>query len=534
MVPKAVFLILVGLSVVSISPAYAQHHSGSPAPPIDFDGLKVALTTVLSPENFSFGDSDSVNLSVRFFDSDTNENIPSVTYRIQIFHEDSLVASEYFFDDDGSLELEIKPISGCTEQNLWKCTIYNGERHAIAGAYYARGDSLPAIQGPVFDKSGQYNIQVSIVGATNPKTMTTQDLLFETFLHIPQKQTFPIKAANAQESPIHVKSYNDEISNFNYDKSADKISYEIPYAWNDPAHGSINQLVLLEKDFSSFKHGYDVDVFVKGHKVDDRYSDFDITQSDENVIRIDIPHEELLSIKNKLENTSDDIIGIEILLGEQIDFDELDLTFDNGFSAQILWNSQLNAGDDIPLTLSFFDVNDNPAENILFAYSVTDSSGKEIWSNIGTSDAHLGILASHGIYQESIFIPNDGQYQLKVILIGHDYDTFEKFFASASEFSLASKNTIQEEKTTLVPSWIKSNAGWWADGIIGDEEFVQSIQFLINEDIISMTVGKSQPTESKEIPSWIKSNAGWWADGLISESDFVKGMEFLASRGIIR
>ena len=30
-----------------------------------------------------------------------------------------------------------------------------------------------------------------------------------------------------------------------------------------------------------------------------------------------------------------------------------------------------------------------------------------------------------------------------------------------------------------------------------------------------------------EVPSWVKSNAGWWADGTISESDFLSGIEFL-------
>jgi len=119
MIPKLILLLLVGLVTISVAPAYAQHHSGSLAPPIDFDGLQVALTTILSPEDFTSGDSKNANLSIRFFDSNTNDNIPSVTYRVQIFHEDSLVANEYFFDDDGNLELEIKPTSGCQDQDLW-------------------------------------------------------------------------------------------------------------------------------------------------------------------------------------------------------------------------------------------------------------------------------------------------------------------------------------------------------------------------------------------------------------------------------
>ena len=27
-----------------------------------------------------------------------------------------------------------------------------------------------------------------------------------------------------------------------------------------------------------------------------------------------------------------------------------------------------------------------------------------------------------------------------------------------------------------VPSWVKNNAGWWADGTISDDEFVNGIQ----------------------------------------------------------
>jgi hypothetical protein len=37
-----------------------------------------------------------------------------------------------------------------------------------------------------------------------------------------------------------------------------------------------------------------------------------------------------------------------------------------------------------------------------------------------------------------------------------------------------------------IPEWIKNNAGWWADGAIGDSDFVQGIQFLIKEGIMSI------------------------------------------------
>ncbi|MBT4326759.1 MAG: hypothetical protein HOD60_07600 [Candidatus Nitrosopelagicus sp.] len=45
-----------------------------------------------------------------------------------------------------------------------------------------------------------------------------------------------------------------------------------------------------------------------------------------------------------------------------------------------------------------------------------------------------------------------------------------------------------------IPSWIKNNAGWWADGTTDDETFVLGIQFLIEEKIISLS-----PTTIDEI-----------------------------------
>ena len=82
-----------------------------------------------------------------------------------------------------------------------------------------------------------------------------------------------------------------------------------------------------------------------------------------------------------------------------------------------------------------------------------------------------------------------------------------------------------------VPSWIKNNAGWWADGSIDDDSFVQGIQFLIKEKIIDVDSSVSSQKDD-QIPSWIKNNAGWWADGQISESDFLSGIKHLVKTGI--
>jgi len=83
-----------------------------------------------------------------------------------------------------------------------------------------------------------------------------------------------------------------------------------------------------------------------------------------------------------------------------------------------------------------------------------------------------------------------------------------------------------------IPSWIKNNDGWWADGTIDDNSFVQGVQYLIKNNILIVSSQTTNDIQEK-IPSWIKNNAGWWADGTIDDESFIRGIEYLVSNGII-
>ena len=39
---------------------------------------------------------------------------------------------------------------------------------------------------------------------------------------------------------------------------------------------------------------------------------------------------------------------------------------------------------------------------------------------------------------------------------------------------------------------------------------------------------------STEIPDWIKNNAGWWAESLITDDDFIEAMQWLIGNGVIQ
>ena len=58
-------------------------------------------------------------------------------------------------------------------------------------------------------------------------------------------------------------------------------------------------------------------------------------------------------------------------------------------------------------------------------------------------------------------------------------------------------NDNNQNSVNSIPSWIKNNAGWWADGTIDDSAFIQGIQFLIKEGIIQIKSSETTTNDKK-------------------------------------
>jgi hypothetical protein len=86
-----------------------------------------------------------------------------------------------------------------------------------------------------------------------------------------------------------------------------------------------------------------------------------------------------------------------------------------------------------------------------------------------------------------------------------------------------------------VPAWIKNTAGWWATDKIPDEEFLKSLQFLVENKIINVESSDNTITDSsaQPIPAWIKNTAGWWATDKIPDEEFLKGINFLVNSNLL-
>jgi len=136
-------------------------------------------------------------------------------------------------------------------------------------------------------------------------------------------------------------------------------------------------------------------------------------------------------------------------------------------------------------------------------------------------------------------LENKGDSTQLLELPGRYDPLLDKVFAQSehnSVFIVAVYSSEDVKPKERVPGWIKNNAKWWSEGQIGDSDFTGGIQHLIKEKIIDIPDLPEQASETAEekVPDWIKNNAGWWADGQIGEDDFVNGIKWLVEQGIIR
>ena len=212
-------------------------------------------------------------------------------------------------------------------------------------------------------------------------------------------------------------------------------------------------------------------------------------------------------------------------------------------TVNISWDGQYGANQDVPFTFTFFNEDENLIKDVRYTYVAFDEFDNEISRYNGDDLVNPGIVSTEGIDIQNIYIPSEGPIRFDILVYGTglDYDsTYSGIGSTIIELGTGTqvKSKIPKEsailETSSIPSWIKNNAGWWADGTIDDESFIQGVQFLIKENILKIPSTVQGASSTDQIPSWIKNNAGWWADGTIDDESFIQGVQFLIKEGILR
>lgn len=557
--------------------AYGHGLGGDVAPPIDFGGMSVTVSTQLDPADITVGEIDTANMAVRFYDADTDETLEQVTYRIEVWRSGELLARNLFYDDDGTLDVEVRPVHDCAEADLWRCTTYGGSEHVSApGALYVFGDGRPTIRGPIFDKGGLYNIRVDIEAATSPETLLTERLTYDTFVSVAQEQPFVIPAAEAAtqaDVPVVVKTYYDEVDNFRFDPSDGSVTFDMPFDWS-PDYIELVTMVHEElqfpKSFAPYAEGTSFRGYVDGVEVDKRVLLLDpYSYEDRNIAHFLVGGDELKRINGVLgeEHERSGSMTFRLVPDAASTRNTIDsYLVDPSTGARVpstvsvSWDDWLGAGDEMPLEITFFNEDRGLLRDVKYAYYLFGPDGEKMLEagTAGGDPTDLGISAVEGIDYQTVTLPDPGRYRLDVAILGTGTGYDQAYAGIASvliEVGPGGRGAPPPPAASppagggsaaagaaadgpSVPPWVRTSAGYWVGGDTTDAEFVASVEYLISGGVIVVPPPSGPQADGAapagpSVPPWVKTTVGYWVDGAVSDAEFVSALQFLIGQGIV-
>ena len=191
--------------------------------------------------------SQKPTVQFRLFDSATDENFKEVTYFITIEKDGKTLLSNWFFNSNGNLTIQMQP------RNQSDISIY-GQLDPILNAYTSREGSPVVAAGPIFVEGGLYHFTVRIVTVDFSRTILPDDEqpVFDSWLSIGTAKIANL-TIEGEKIPIKVLSYYDEIQNIAYDPRSNSINFTMPFTYDldrlsDPKNNVfIHQEVELPK-----------------------------------------------------------------------------------------------------------------------------------------------------------------------------------------------------------------------------------------------------------------------------------------------
>ena len=264
---------------------------------IDIQGKKLSISVEM-PLTF---ENDQEQITITATEDATKENAKNVTFLIGLFHENEMIFRNYFFAEDGVLQIKVNPTQ---EDDI---TIH-GEQDSLLGAWHGTESNPLKITGPLFDSSGLYNFEIEIRTIDEP-TNIIESGIYNADLSVIETVSFTQKDSKNNDVDFRSKSYFDTISNFKYDYEANQVTFEMPFDWSEKqmSHVSVVHVEthfpkefveFLAPSYSGYVNG--IELFKSSVSVDD------YTEDDERIVHFVLLQDHLRYLKNEMKKDLDE------------------------------------------------------------------------------------------------------------------------------------------------------------------------------------------------------------------------------------
>ena len=184
----------------------------------------------------------------------------------------------------------------------------------------------------------------------------------------------------------------------------------------------------------------------------------DYSEEENRIVHFILLKDHLRHLKTQLSKIDSELpeyLELKLTRGEELQFPLKTLTLSEEFRVDLSWDPK-EIKPDVPVNFIYTfrnPVDQGPIRDSDYTFTLLQN-GQEIFSR--SANAKIGADYSEYTFSE------------------------EETGLTVARFS----NISGSGQETEIPAWIKNNAGWWADGQIDDNTFVQGIQFLIKAGII--------------------------------------------------
>ena len=459
-------------------------------------------------------DTNTREISFVLFETDTGVTVKDVTYFVMLTKQNEVLFDITGQRDDGTFVLKLTP----TESDQ----ILIEEESANFFGSMLGASKIVDVKGNAFDSGGLYNFKVIITTAENYSNVLSPPLDYDVGISFFDKTSYNINDINFGQQQLSIITYYELINDdFNYDPSKKTVSYSMPFDWSEKnieQTSVVHQELIIPKTFGDLMlQGFSASV--NGFQVPDSVVTVDDFSAENRILHIVLNQNDVSQLSKKILGFPSQMHFSVMPSADNLPLSTM--TENAQFKLNLSWEPQnIQSGSK---TTFFFDVLDT----FLLDRSVSVSYDLFIFHGDDKIFQTSGVSNDFGHNVIEFDVPGD----VAGIITLH----FENL--NGSDLADAILPVIVDRVNadqTLIPAWIKNNAGWWATDQIDDSAFLQGIQYLIKEGIMIIPPTEtSESTGSQEVPAWIKNNAGWWATDQIDDSAFLQGIQYLIKEGII-
>lgn len=376
-----IFAIVLSL-LFPVSSVYGHGFGIDTIRSVDVQGKKISISVELP---MSFEQTSEKQITITATEDETKENAKNVTFLIGLFHENKMIFRNYFFTPDGVLPIKVNP----TQEG--EITIH-GEQDSLLGAWHGTESNPIMISGPIFNSGGLYNFEIEVRTIDEPTNIIENSDVYNADLTIVDSTEFLQKDAENLDVEFKIKSYFDNISNFEYDPIAKQVTFEMPFDWSEKQMSHIpvvHEEVHFPKNFTEFLSpsytgkANGIDLFKASVTIDDYSVD------DERIVHFVLMQDHLRFIKNQMQKSEEplpDTITFTLSRSETIGFPLTAFTKSEDFQVNLSWDPiEIAPGQN---TNFIFTIRDGktgePLRNSDYTFVIIQN-GKEIHRTTGTA-----------------------------------------------------------------------------------------------------------------------------------------------------